>query len=162
MGLTGVVTMLLATTLLWAGPASAAIRTPTGQGSVRCGAPGQAVITWTVTNYPEAPVAVAVTANMSGALTGPVSLVPNPIPPGADAFAEVFVDGTVSGTVTLQVTMTQPFEFSFGVQIALAGNCAPPPPPPPPPPPATDAPQVAAQQQVAAAAVDGALPTYVG
>jgi hypothetical protein len=58
--------------------------------------------------------------------------------------------------------MTQPFEFSFGVQVALAGNCAPPPPPPPPPPPATDAPQAAAQQQQVAAAVDGVLPTYVG
>ena len=157
-----VIPLAVAVLVTWPDDAHAAIRTPTASGTVSCGAPGTANITWSVVNYPEAPVPIVISsAEMSGAVSGPVSIQPSSIPPGSTGSATVAVDGSAAGVAVLHASMTAPFEFAIVGQVTLDGSCAPVVTPPPPPPPPTDPPPTAVAD-AAIAAPSGVQPTYVG
>ena len=157
-----VISLALAVLATWTDAAHAAIRTPTATGAVACGAPGTANITWSIFNYPEAPVPIVISsAEMSGAASGPVSIQPSSIPPSSTGTATVAVDGSAVGTVLLHASMTSPFETTILGQVTLDGSCAPVVTEPPPPPPPTDPPPAAvADGGITSAA--GVQPTYVG
>jgi hypothetical protein len=149
------VLLAAATTIASTAPARGAMRPPTATGTVTCGSPGVAVITWTITHYPEVPGPITITsAGMFGAVGGPVSFAPATVQPGGQTTARVEVDGSIVGEVGLRATMIEFSELTIGAGTMLRGNCAPPPPAPPPPPPPLPA--------VVPAVVDGVHPTYVG
>ncbi len=155
-----IVPLAIAVLATWTDDARAAIRTPTASGTVACGAPGTAKITWSILNYPEAPVPVVIgSAEMSGAVSGPVDIQPSSIPPSSTGTATVAVDGSAAGAVLLHASMTSPFEFAIVGQVTLDGSCAPAVTQPPPPP--TD-PPVASVAESAVVPATGVQPTYVG
>ena len=156
-----VLPLAVAVLVTWADTAHAAIRTPTATGTVACGAPGTANITWSILNYPEAPVPVIISsAEMSGAVSGPVDIQPSSIPPDSTGTATVAMDGSAVGAVLLHASMTSPFEFAIVGQVTLDGSCVPIVTEPPPPPPTDPPPTSVADAAITSAA--GVGPTYVG